>query len=133
MNYVIMFFVMMFALMTWSSETERNDWDAYFKEEMRIQASLWDDIQAIRLDKKIMLVVERQIPQPCPINENRKRDESYYGCLVYHFKFVYDTLYVDKEYILENYRYPEFTEDSTVCHVEESGITYWYKEGYFKK
>ena len=68
-----------------------------FKEGMLVVDSLWSVIRAINQTeagyKEIMLIIERQIPQPCPINENRKRDEPYYGCLVHHFKFVYDTIY----------------------------------------
>ncbi len=51
MNYVIIFFVMVFSLSIGFMEAERNDWDAYFKEEIRVQDSLWQVIQAIELEK----------------------------------------------------------------------------------
>ncbi len=129
MNTIIavIFVLVMIILSTAGREFERADtWQTYFDRGMEVQDSLWNEIQAINLledkpDKKIMLIVEREIPQPCSANINRKKDEPYYGCLVYHFKRVYDTLYVDKEYIFDNYRYPEFTEDSTVCNVEDLG------------
>ena len=63
MNYVIMFFVMVFSLMTWSSEAdttirigeywsevaERPTVDISFEDGMRKQDSLWQIIEAIEL------------------------------------------------------------------------------------
>ena len=45
MNYIIIFFVVLFGLMTLSSEAERTDWQTYFEREMKVQDSLWNVIQ----------------------------------------------------------------------------------------
>ncbi len=53
MNYVIIFFAMVFSLMTWSSEAERDTTakslteGVNFKEEMVVVDSLWNVIQRI--------------------------------------------------------------------------------------
>ncbi len=50
-DWVIIFFVMVFSLSLGFMEAERNDWDAYFKEEMEIQDSIWNEIQRINWEK----------------------------------------------------------------------------------
>ena len=134
-EWVIIFVVAVFALMIGGNEAERSDslstdWvksyslidsTTSFEDGMEILDSLWTEIH----NKEVMLIIETRQPTPCSINKFRKRDEPTYGCLVYHFKQVYDTTYVNKEYIFNSYRYPEFNEDSTVCHVEELRINLW--------
>ncbi len=55
MKYVIIFFVMVFSLSLGFMEAERNDWDAYFKEEMRVQDSLWQEIQRINSEWELII------------------------------------------------------------------------------
>ena len=40
-DWVIIFIIAVFALMVGFMEVEKNDWDSYFEEQMRVQDSLW--------------------------------------------------------------------------------------------
>ena len=76
MHYVIIFFVMVFSLMTWSSEAERDTtisigeyWsevaerptvDISFEEGMEKQDSLWNEIQAIELLDENYFILDKR-------------------------------------------------------------------------